>query len=412
MMSTSKYDVSAVRREFPILSREVNGRPLAYLDSAATSQTPRCVIDAITDYYERYNANVHRGLHKLSEESTAAFEGARETVARYIGADAQEIIFTGNATEALNLAAQGWAMTHLRPGDSILLTEMEHHANLVPWQVVAQRTGSHLRFIPIDEEGRLDMDEARRLISDRPRILAFPHASNVLGTINPVAELVSLARDIGAVVVVDGAQAAPHLPLDMKELGADFYAFSAHKMCGPTGVGVLYGRFDRLEETSPILFGGSMISRVRWEDSDWNIPPHCFEAGTPNIEGVIAFAAAIRFLESIGDYRTYEDLLVPYGLSLFERMPGVRLIGPTTPEDRLGVFSFTVDGVHPHDVSQVADELGVAIRAGHHCCEPLHKKLGLHGTARASVYLYTTTQELDTLAEAMDRVRQVFAVAT
>jgi cysteine desulfurase/selenocysteine lyase len=411
---TDRLDVDRIRGEFPILERTINGRPLVYLDNAATSQKPREVIEALQRYYEFTNSNVHRGLHRLSEEATEQFETARRDVARFIGAAVPECVaFVGNTTEAINVVAHGWAEPRLKPGDSILLTEAEHHSNMVPWQIAAERTGANVRYARIGEDGRLDMEDFRRALADGPKIVAAFHASNVLGTVNPVDEICRMARAAGAVTLIDGAQAAPHLPVDVERIGCDFYALSAHKMCGPTGIGALYGRADRLEETEPIHYGGSMISRVRFEGAEWTSAPHKLEAGTPNIAGAIGFAAALRFLTRVGMERlaAYERELTEYGLSVLAGMPDVRLHGPPGAENRLGVFSFTMKGVHPHDVSQIVDEYGVAVRAGHHCCEPLHRKLGVPGSARASIYLYNTREELDRLAGAVDRVRQVFAVA-
>lgn len=410
----SALDVEDIRRDFPVLARQVRGCPLVYLDNPATSQKPRVVIEALQRFYENSNANVHRGLHKLSEEATALYEGARASVAKWLGAASpDEVVFTANTTEGINLVAQGWALPRLRPGDTIVLTEMEHHSNLVPWQVVAQRTGARLRFVRITEDFRLDLQDFRAALGENTKVAAFTHASNVLGTINPVAEMCRMSREAGVVSVVDGAQAAPHLRVDVQTIGCDFYALSGHKACGPTGSGALWGKAERLEETEPLHFGGSMISRVRWESSEWSPPPHKFEAGTPNIAEAIAFGEAVGYLTHLGmdNLESYERALTEYGLALLADVPGLRLHGPRDAADRLGVFSFSLEGVHPHDISQIVDECGVAIRAGHHCCEPLHRKLGIPGSARAGIYLYNTREELDALIEALDRVRQVFTVA-
>ncbi|MEP0765531.1 MAG: cysteine desulfurase [Fimbriimonadia bacterium] len=407
-------DVAAIRRDFPILAREVSGRPLVYLDNPATSQKPRAVIEALTRFYESSNANVHRGLHRLSEEATAQYEAARAAVASFLNAASpEEVVFTANTTAGINLVAQGWARPRLKEGDTIILTEMEHHSNLVPWQVAAQRTGARLRFVRLTDDFRLDLEDFGAALRENAKIVALTHASNVLGTVNPVAEICRLAREAGAVSVVDGAQAAPHLPVDVQTIGCDFYALSGHKACGPTGSGALWGKAERLEETEPLHFGGSMISRVRWDSSEWSPPPHKFEAGTPNIGEAIAFGEAMRYLTTLGmeNLESYERELTEYGLRAVVEVPGITLHGPHDAADRLGVFSFSLEGVHPHDISQIVDEYGVAIRAGHHCCEPLHRKLGIPGSARAGIYLYNTREDLDTLVEALGRVRQVFAVA-
>jgi cysteine desulfurase/selenocysteine lyase len=410
----SSLDVAAIRRDFPILAREVSGRPLVYLDNPATSQKPRAVIEALTRFYESSNANVHRGLHRLSEEATAQYEAARAAVASFLNAASpEEVVFTANTTAGINLVAQGWARPRLKEGDTIILTEMEHHSNLVPWQVAAQRTGARLRFVRLTDDFRLDLEDFGAALRENAKIVALTHASNVLGTVNPVAEICRLAREAGAVSVVDGAQAAPHLPVDVQTIGCDFYALSGHKACGPTGSGALWGKAERLEETEPLHFGGSMISRVRWDSSEWSPPPHKFEAGTPNIGEAIAFGEAMRYLTTLGmeNLESYERELTEYGLRAVVEVPGITLHGPHDAADRLGVFSFSLEGVHPHDISQIVDEYGVAIRAGHHCCEPLHRKLGIPGSARAGIYLYNTREDLDTLVEALGRVRQVFAVA-
>lgn len=409
----SRLDVAAIRRDFPILDRSVNGKPLVYLDNAATSQKPRRVIEAITRYYEETNANVHRGLHKLSEEATDRYEAARATVGRFIGAsDPESIVFTHNSTHALNIAALGWGMKHVGPDDTIVLTEMEHHANLVPWQMVARETGARLRYVQMSLDGRLDMEDFRAAMDVGPKVAAFTHASNVLGTVNPVLEMTRLAREAGALVVIDGSQAVPHFPVDVAEIGCDFYAFTGHKMCGPTGIGALYGKPERLEETEPVLFGGSMISRVRWESSEWNIPPHRFEAGTPNIEGALGLAVACDYLAEIGMDRValHEREICDHGLGVISGETDLTIHGPLDTRDRLAIFSFTVRGVHPHDVSQIVDQAGVAVRAGHHCCEPLHRKLGVQGSVRAGAYLYNNPSDFDALIGALDRVRKVFSL--
>ena len=404
-------DPVAIRRDFPILQREIHGRRLVYLDSAATSQKPAAVIDALAGFYRHSNANVHRGIHTLAEEATEAYEGARARTAAFLGAQEDEIVFTRGATEALNLVAWGWAFHHLRPGDAILVTLMEHHSNLVPWQQVAARGGFHLKAVPLTEDGRLDREAFTRLLeTHRPRVVALTHMSNVLGTINPVAELARQARDAGAVVVVDGAQSVPHLPVDVGSLGADFLAFSAHKMLGPTGLGVLYGRRERLAEMEPLLGGGGMIRQVEVERSTWADPPQRFEAGTPPIAEAAAFTAALDYLERLGmaAVAAHERELVRYAWERLREVPGLTVYGPG-PEHRGGVIAFTLEGVHPHDLAQVLDGDGVAIRAGHHCTQPLHRHLGLVATARASFYIYNDRDDVDRLLQGLERARRLLA---
>lgn len=403
-------NVEAVRRDFPILQQRVHGdRPLVYLDSAATSQKPVAVIEAIETYYRTYNANVHRAIHTLGEKATEAYEGARARVARFIGAPSpQHIVFTRGATEALNVVAHGWARRHLRSGDTIVCTPMEHHSNLVPWQMVAQATGATLRFIELTEDGRLDEGSWRRLIEERPRLVAVSHCSNVLGTINPVEDIVRYAHEHGARVVVDGAQSAPHLPVDMQAMDADFFAFSAHKMCGPTGVGVLYGKMDALEEMEPLFGGGDMIRSVRLEGSDWNDIPYRFEAGTPNIAGVIGLGAAVDYLEALGmeAVAAHEAEIAAYALERLAELPSVQVYGPR--DHRAGLVTFNVEGVHPHDLSTFLDREGIAIRAGHHCCQPLMNWLGVPATARASFYVYTDRNDVDRLVEGLSKAKEFF----
>lgn len=405
-------DVPAIRRDFPILGREVNGRKLVYLDNAATSQKPRCVVDALVDYYERYNANIHRGIHVLSEEATAAYEGVRVKVADFIDAPQPEsVVFTRNATESINLVARSWGAKHLKAGDEVVLTEAEHHSNLVPWQLISRETGAVLRFIPILDDGTLDLDAADRLIGPRTRMVSIAHMSNVLGTINPVARLAELARGVGALMLVDGAQSVPHLPTDVRELGCDFLAFSSHKMLGPTGIGVLYGRLDLLEEMDPYMGGGSMIRTVELERSTWGEVPQKFEAGTPNIADTVAFGAAVDYLRALGmeRVRAHEKELVAYALRQLGGMDGMRIFGPLDPEVRGGVVSFYYDDIHPHDVGTVVDQEGVAIRAGHHCCQPLMRRLGVPATARASFYIYNTPEEVDLLVHALEKAKELFS---
>ncbi len=411
----SPFDPAAIRRDFPILSRRVHGKPLVYLDNAATTQKPMSVIMSMTAYYERTNANVHRGVHTLSQEATSLMEESRARVARFIGAeDPATVIFTRNATESINLVAWAWGRRTLKAGDEILLTEMEHHSNLIPWQMVARETGAVLRFIPVTgRDGFLDLDQLPKLLTPRTKILAGTHMSNALGTLNPVEELARRARAQGALVLVDGAQSAPHLPVDVKKLGCDFFAFSAHKMLGPTGLGVLWGRRALLESMDPFMGGGDMIKEVWTDHATWNELPYKFEAGTPNITGAIAFGAAIDYLERIGidRVRAHEIDLTRHALQrLKERFPDIFLYGPADPAQRGGVVSFELPGIHAHDVGTILDREGVAIRAGHHCCQVLMRKFGISGTARASFYLYNTREEVDSLVKALEEVERLFKV--
>jgi cysteine desulfurase / selenocysteine lyase len=404
-------DVERIRADFPILSRTVrDGRPLVYLDNAATSQKPRQVIDAISHFYGCENANIHRGLHYLSEHATAAFDAAREKVARFIGAGSpQEIVFTRGTTEAINLVAQSWARSTLRPGDEVLVTEMEHHANLVPWQLVCQQTGATFRAVPITDRGELDLDAFDRMLTDRTRLFAVGHVSNALGTVNPVRELAARARAHGALVLVDGAQSVPHLPIDVTELGCDFFACSGHKLFGPTGVGVLYGRKAVLDGMPPWQAGGDMIERVTLERTTWAPPPARFEAGTPPIAEVVGLAAAIDYVEMVGpeSIERWESELLARATDLVGALPGVRLIG--TAREKAGVLSFVLEGVHPHDVGTVLDDEGVAVRAGHHCAQPVMQRFGVPATVRASFAFYNTADEIDMLVRGVERARKVFS---
>ena len=405
------FDAARVRRDFPVLAREVNGRPLVYLDNAATSQKPVQVIAALTRYYRDANANIHRGVHTLSVEATEQYEAVREQVRAFLGApDAAGIVFTRNATESLNLVAHAWGRAFLEAGDEVLISEIEHHSNIVPWQLLRDERGIALRCVPMRDDGTLDPGEARRLIGPRTKLLAVTLMSNALGTIAPVAELAAMARARGAVVCVDAAQAAPHMPIDVGALGADFVALSAHKMLGPTGVGVLWGRTGLLEAMPPFLGGGDMIASVSLERSEWNELPHKFEAGTPNIAGVIGLGAALDYLAAIGmdEVRRHERELTGYALDRLAGVPGVALYGPADPALRGGVISFGLDGVHPHDVGQVLDSRGVAVRAGHHCAQPVMRRLGVAATARASFYLYNTRDEVDALEEAVRETARYF----
>lgn len=407
-------DVQAIRKDFDILGREMRGKPLVYLDNAATTQKPRVVIEALVEYYRNYNANIHRGIYYLSELATEKYEQVREKTARFIGApDPATIIFTRNTTEAINLVAYAWGRQYIEPGDEIVLTEMEHHSNLVPWQLLAQEKGARLRHIGITEDGRLALDDLDEIITERTKLLSITRMSNVLGTINPVKPLIDRAHAKGAVCLIDGAQGVPHLPTEVLELDCDFLAFSAHKMLGPTGVGVLYGKREWLERMPPFLGGGDMISRVWLDRATWNKLPWKYEAGTPNIADVIAFGAALDYLEQIGmeAVQAHERELTAYALEQLSRVPGIRIFGPRHVEDRGGVISFDLEGVHPHDIGQLLDAEGVAIRAGHHCCQPLMERLDVSATARASFYIYNTEEEVDRLVEAVRKVERVFSRA-
>ncbi|HLB63449.1 MAG TPA: cysteine desulfurase [Anaerolineales bacterium] len=405
-------DLERVRAEFPILERETKpGVRLIYLDSAATSQKPRRVIEAMNSFYEQHNANIHRGVHRLAEESTGAFEDARRRIAEFIGAALpREIIFTRNATEAINLVAHSWARANLKPGDIVLLTEMEHHSNIVPWQMLAAERGVRLEFVPVTDEGTLDQEAFRQLLGHGPRLVGFTQMSNMLGTINPAREMTELAHQAGAVVLVDGAQSVPHMPVNVASLDVDFLVFSAHKMCGPTGIGVLYGREALLEAMPPFLGGGDMIKRVRLGEFQPNELPYKFEAGTPAIAEVIGFGAAVDFLGEVGmtTVQRHEREIIGYTLERLAEVPGVRVYGPEASQ-RGGVASFTLDVAHPHDVAQLLDDRGIAVRAGHHCAMPIHEKYGIPATTRASFYLYNDPSEVDRLVEALYHVKEIFS---
>ena len=405
------FDVSQIRADFPILQRQVKpGVQLVYLDSTATSQKPQQVIQAMDDYYRSSNANIHRGIHVLAEEATALYEAARERVSRFIGApSARQIIFTRNTTESINLVAYSWGRANLEEGDVVILTEMEHHSNLVPWQILARERNIRLEFISVNPDGLLDLDSYKDLLKREPRLVAFTHMSNVLGTINPAEEIIRMAHDVGAVTLVDGAQSVPHFPVDVKQLGADFLAFSAHKMCGPTGIGVLYGRKDLLESMPPFLGGGDMIKRVHLRSFTNNELPYKFEAGTPAIAEAVGMGAAVDYLSSVGlgSIAEHEKAIVSYALERLEEIPGVWVFGPEA-QYKGGVVSFTLAGVHPHDISQILDMDGIAIRAGHHCAMPLHEKYNLPATARASFYLYNTQEEVDKLVNSIYKVKTLF----
>ena len=405
-------DVDSIRADFPILSREIRpGVPLIYLDSAATTQKPRQMIEAVTSYYQNQNANIHRGIHRLAEEATEAFEAARQRVADFIGAPSpRQVIFTRNATEAINLVAHSWGRANLKRGDLILLTEMEHHSNLVPWQMLAAERELRLAYIPVTEDGLLDLEAYKDLLEDCPQLVAFTHMSNMLGTINPVKKMTQMAHQAGAVVLVDAAQSVPHLPVDISDLGVDFFAFSGHKMCGPTGIGVLYGREELLDAMPPFQGGGDMIKRVRLDSFTTNDLPYKFEAGTPPIAQVIGLGAAVDYLSSVSMHavRQHEHNLIARALDRLEEIPGVRVYGPSA-EHRGGVASFTFEGVHPHDVAQILDDRGIAVRAGHHCAMPIHEKFNLLATTRASFYLYNTSEEIDQLVEGLYKVKEIFS---
>lgn len=411
MATLTQFDVATIRRDFPILQQEVNGKPLAFLDSGASSQKPRQVIDCLEDYYRRYNANVHRGVYKFSEEATFAYERARGKVARFIGAASpREIVFTRNTTEAINLVAYAWGGANLRPGDRILLTIMEHHSNIVPWQMLAQRSGAQLDYLRIDGEGRLALDDLDAKLTEQTKIVAVTQQSNMLGTINPIRLLADRAHAVGAKLLVDGAQSVPHMPVDVKALGCDFLAFSGHKMCGPTGIGALWARREILEAMPPFLGGGSMIKVVELDQSSYADVPTRFEAGTPAIGEAIALGEAVDFLTNIGMEAIFrhEQELLGYALDRLASVGGLTIYGPQSTQDRGGAVSFTLDGVHPHDVASILDGEGIAVRAGHHCTQPLHRHLDVPATARASFYIYNLPEEIDRLALALEKARRLF----
>ena len=404
-------DVESLRKDFPIFEMQVHGKPLIYLDSAATSQKPRQVVDRMVTFYETENANVHRGVYELSERATNAYEGARAACARFIGArDARSIIFTRGATEGINLVRFTWARANVHEGDEILVTQMEHHSNLIPWQILAQEAGAKLRSLPVDDEGLLRIDLLGEHITDRTKIVAVSLMSNVLGTINPVRKIADAAHAVGARIVVDAAQAAPHIPIDVNELDVDFLAYSSHKMLGPTGAGALYGRLDLLEEMPPFMGGGEMIREVFEDHATWAEVPHKFEAGTPNIAQAVGMGAAVEYLEGLGieNVRAHEKEMVGYAIEKLEDA-GAVVYGPKDVEIRGGVASFNLDAVHPHDMATILDQEGLCIRAGHHCAQPLMRVLGVPATARASFYVYNTPDEIDALVEALDKAKGWFA---
>jgi cysteine desulfurase / selenocysteine lyase len=410
--SPPKLDARRLRADFPIFEQEFHGKPLAYLDSAATAQKPRQVLDTLRTFYETSYANVHRGVYELSERSTAAYEGARQKLATFVNSSSpREIIFTRNATEGLNLVAYAWGLVNLGPDDLVVVTELEHHSNFVPWQYVAKRSGADFRMIPLDDQGELDLSELESVTEGkRVRVVAANLVSNSLGTVNPLERLSAWAHEQGAIMVADGAQAAPHRAIDVQALGVDFLAFSSHKLCGPTSVGALWGRHELLEAMEPFNLGGHMIRSVRLEETTWGEVPAKFEAGTQPIAEAVGFGAAVDYLNAIGleAIEAHEHDLTEYALGRLGEIPGLKLYGPPVAR-RAGIVSFNVEGVHPHDVAQVLDIEGVAIRAGHHCCQPLMQKLGVAATNRASFYLYTVPEEIDRLVEGLHKVRKVFA---
>ncbi len=408
MSSKGVLDVEKIRSDFPILGRTVHGRPLVYLDNAASSQKPAAVIAAVSGYFLNSHANVHRGAHELSVEATNAYETARAVVADHIGGRTKELVFTRGTTEAINLVAASWGSANLSEGDEVLLTLMEHHSNLVPWQLAAQRTGARLRFAGLTPEGRLDLDDLSTKIGPRTRLVALTHVSNTLGVVNPVTEVAKLAHDAGALCLVDGAQAVPHAAVDVVEIDCDFYAFSGHKMCGPTGIGALWARKDILEEMPPWQGGGEMISEVGLESSTWAEVPHKFEAGTPSVGDAVGLGAAVRYLAQVGlkEIHAHERRLTEYALERLCELEGFELFGPKT--GRVGVISFRYGDIHAHDLATILDARGIAIRAGHHCNQPLMNHLGVDATARASVYLYNTTDEIDELADGLLAARSLF----
>jgi cysteine desulfurase / selenocysteine lyase len=412
----SPLDVEQVRKDFPILERRVHGdRPLVYLDSAATSQKPRVVLEALDDYYALHNANVHRGIHVLAEEATALYEGARDKAAAFVGAPSRdEVVFTKNSTEALNLVANvlAWAPAPYRvgPGDEIVITEMEHHSNIVPWQLLAERTGATLRWFGITDEGRLDLSDLDDLITERTKVVSFVYVSNILGTVNPVTQITQRAREVGALSVVDASQAVPQLPVDVAALGADFVAFTGHKMCGPTGVGVLWGRRELLDALPPFLGGGEMIADVRMSGSTYAALPHKYEAGTPPIAQAVGLGAAVDYLSELGmdAVAAHERAITSYALDRLREIDGLTIVGPETMVDRGGAVSFSLGLLHPHDVGQVLDELGIAVRVGHHCAKPVCTRFGVPATTRASFYVYSSPEDVDALVHGLHRVKEYF----
>ncbi|NCF65384.1 MAG: SufS family cysteine desulfurase [Chloroflexi bacterium] len=405
-------NVQSIRADFPILNREIYpGVPLVFLDSAASTQRPSVVLEAMDDYYRQHHANVHRGIHRLSEEATELYEGARERIADFVNATGScQIIYTRNATEGFNLVAYSWGRTNIEEGDEILLTEMEHHANLIPWQMLAKEKGAVLRYVPFLEDGTLDLSTLPKLLTEKTKLFSFTAVSNVFGTVNPVRQLVDAAHAVGALAMVDAAQAVPHMPVDVQAWDCDFMAFSGHKMCGPTGIGVLFGKRELLDAMPPFMGGGDMILRVDFEGATWNELPWKFEAGTPSIAEAIGLGTAVDYLNDLGmdEVHAYEQFLTGYALESLSEVPGLRLYGPASAGQKGAVTSFTVAGIHPHDVADILDKQGIAVRAGHHCAMPLHHRCGISATTRASFYLHTTTEEIDKLVAGLHHARQVF----
>lgn len=409
MTALAKLDVAALRKDFPILGRPVRGRPLVYLDNAATTQKPQCVLDAILDYYRNDNANIHRGVHELSERATEAYESARERLRRFLNAaQAREIIFVRGATEGINLVAQSWGRMAVGAGDEIILSHLEHHSNIVPWQMLRDEKGAVLRVIPVLENGELDLEAYERMLGPRTKIVAVTHVSNALGTITPVRRIIEMARRWGAAVLVDGAQAAAHLKVDVRALDCDFYVLSGHKVYGPTGIGVLYGKAERLEAMPPYQGGGDMIESVSFERTTYNTLPYKFEAGTPHIAGAVGLGAAIEYLEGVGleAVAAHEHDLLAYATEALTRVPGLKILG--TAREKAAVVSFTLDGVHPHDVGTILDQHGIAVRTGHHCAQPVMDRFGVPATTRASFAMYNTREEVDALVAGLEKVREVF----
>jgi cysteine desulfurase/selenocysteine lyase len=403
--------VLSLRSLFPVLERQVHGKPLVYLDNAATTQKPLAVIESLDNYYRHYNSNIHRGVHTLSEEATAAYEEARARIAKFINAASdKQTIFTRNATEAINVVAHSWGRANLGPGDEVLITEMEHHSNIVPWQIMQEQLGFTLRYVPITDGGLLDLSDLDSLLNERTKLFAFVHVSNVLGTVNPAAELVQAAHAVGALALIDASQSVPHMPVDVQALDADFLVFSGHKLCGPTGIGILYGKRELLEAMPPFMGGGDMIREVKMSCSRWNTLPYKFEAGTPAIAEGIGLGAAVDFLQEVGMewIWQHEHALTSYAYARLAQVEGLRILGPG-PEQRGGLVAFTLGEVHPHDLSAVLDNDGIAIRAGHHCAQPIHDRLGIVASARASFYLYNTFEEVDKLVVGLEKAGQIFA---